>query len=74
VTGTAIALAALIFSLGIHLFAGHRPGSAQALGFFEFFTIHPSYLVAAALPLGAGTLLWFCMPSDTSNSGDDWAA
>lgn len=53
-----VALIALIASLGVHVAFGHPTGSDQALGFVEFFTIHPSYLVALALPLAAGLLAW----------------
>jgi hypothetical protein len=54
----AVALAALLVSLAVHVVFGHPTGSEQALGFIGFFTVHPSYLVALALPLAAGLLAW----------------
>jgi hypothetical protein len=53
-----VAFIALFISIGIHVVFGHSGGSEQALGFVEFFNIHSSYLVAAALPLIAGVLAW----------------
>ena len=53
-----VALIALFISLAVHVVFGHPGGSEQALGFIEFFSIHPSYLIAAALPLVAGVLAW----------------
>lgn len=53
-----ISIVALFVSLGVHIVSGHRPGSPQALGIGGFFTIHPAYLVAMALPLAAFILVW----------------
>ncbi|MGD9265443.1 MAG: hypothetical protein PVJ71_06675 [Lysobacterales bacterium] len=64
-----VALITLFISLGIHLVFGHPGGSEQALGFIGFFSIHPSYLVAAALPLSAGVLAWcYCRGRVTETS------
>ena len=54
----AVAVVALLVSLGMHLAFGHRPGSEHALGFAAFLATHPSFLVAFALPLAAGFLAW----------------
>ena len=56
-----VAVTALFISLGVHVVFSHPAGSEQALGFVGFFAIHPSYLLAALLPLAAGLLAWcFC--------------
>lgn len=52
------AVVMLMVSLGVHIIAGHPPGSPQGLGVGEFFTIHPAYLAALALPLAAFILVW----------------
>lgn len=56
-TCASVAFAALVCSISIHLAWGHRPGSAEALRFIEFFRIHPSFLAAAALPVIAVLLV-----------------
>ena len=61
-----VALVALLGSLMVHIFSGHRPDSTQALGVTEFFAIHPAYLVATALPLLAGIMAWrYCRRHNT---------
>jgi hypothetical protein len=48
-----VAWVALAISLATHLGWGHTPGGPQALPMLEFFREHSSFLVAAALPIGA---------------------
>lgn len=51
-----VALTSLVLSLVVHLVFGHRPGSPDALRLFEFFGVHPSFIVAGLLPAIAAAL------------------
>ncbi|MGD9020858.1 MAG: hypothetical protein PVF46_03620 [Lysobacterales bacterium] len=67
-----LALAALLVSLAVHVVVGHPAGSEDVLGFVEFFTLHPSYLVALALPLAAGLLAWcYCSRQGAQHTGEN---
>jgi hypothetical protein len=53
-----VAWVALFISLATHLGWGHTPGGPHALPTVEFLREHSSFLVAAALPIGA----WLIRP------------
>jgi len=51
-----LALAALVLALAalvVHLATGHRPGTAEAMGGWEFLAEHPALTVVAALAIAA---------------------
>jgi hypothetical protein len=54
-----LAFVALLISVVVHVFSGHSPGSTESLGLPGFIRAHPSFLLAASLPLTAGILLRF---------------
>jgi hypothetical protein len=43
----------LLISVGVHLAYGHRPGTRQAMGVFEFVREHVAFAVAVLLPCAA---------------------
>jgi hypothetical protein len=49
----AVAFAALLVSLTVHLGWGHTPGGPEALPAVEFLQAHRSFLLAAAIPMTA---------------------
>lgn len=53
------ASAALAVSVLVHLTWGHGPNTAEALALGEFVRVHPAFLVAAILALGAAALHFF---------------
>jgi len=53
-----VAFAALLVSVVTHLVWGHRPGTPEALPPRDFLMIHPSFVVAALLPVISAVLLW----------------
>jgi len=48
-----IAFVAFAISFFVHLGWGHQPGTPEALAFPDFLRVHPSFLVAVALPVMA---------------------
>lgn len=48
---TLVAGVGLAVSAGVHVWWGHRPGSAEALGLRPFIGEHVAFVAAAALPI-----------------------